>query len=691
MPVTKSAYIFITALKGAQRKGGADVKKRSYHGHFGKRRLLAVMLAMTMLLGMSTISVYADELTEEKPVEQVDVDVGELSETDAEADMGAGGEGAESESRAAPDTGAADTAIAEAESADTTAAPLVRNLRLSTAQKVVPEHHKYIRYNGDDNYTLTLDVKGAYASETTRPKVDVLLIVDQSGSMGEKISGQSKMKALQSVVSGTGGLTETILGTKSTLDARIAVVGYSGSKDREAYNDAWTVQTWTSDKATVDSSVNQMWANGGTNWEAGLRTGAEALAGCRGDAQKIVVFLSDGDPTYYYNASGFTAGAGSGYDGTAFSQAQAQLKKITGLNAFYTIGFGSAWGNGNSRMQTLLDSSSAAAKKYYAAADSAQLAKAFQEIAEKIEYTCRNVTITDVLSDYVELPDGEFRYTATATKGGVTEDITGKGIVQVQCSDKTVTAAFADGYVLDPDTVYAVNFDVKPSQKAYDEYTDQGGVYPHVGSAGSDAPGNTTSSGKNGFYSNVNENVTLEYTYGTDSATLDKDVYQEKPVVQVNKVKLPSLTIMKKVEGRLGDKTRSFEMKIRLTDRDGKPLTGNYGGLEFDVNGESKTALSDGQTVCLEKLPLGTKYQVTEVRADQDGYETTYEKCEGSLLRDQTATVTNRYKDEVPDTGISNGTSSAMGMMVALMLGAGMACMMASECRRKNKNGKETK
>ena len=53
------------------------MKKRRYHGQSRKSRLLAVMLVMAMLLGMSTISVYAGELTGDISMEQVDVDVGE--------------------------------------------------------------------------------------------------------------------------------------------------------------------------------------------------------------------------------------------------------------------------------------------------------------------------------------------------------------------------------------------------------------------------------------------------------------------------------------------------------------------------------------------------------------------------------------------------------------------------------------
>ena len=152
------------------------MKKRRYHGHSGKRRLLAVMLAMAMLFGMSTISVYADEIAGKRPVDQVDVDVGAtgMQPDVAGAQSGnvenAGGDikdktqveagqtGVESES---VNTGLEQTAtgqqdaiqsteeLAESDMMDTESSPLLMNLQQSTAEKVVPEHHKYIRYNGN--------------------------------------------------------------------------------------------------------------------------------------------------------------------------------------------------------------------------------------------------------------------------------------------------------------------------------------------------------------------------------------------------------------------------------------------------------------------------------------------------------------------------------------------------------------
>lgn len=317
--------------------------------------------------------------------------------------------------------------------------------------------------------------------------------------------------------------------------------------------------------------------------------------------------------------------------------------------------------------------------------------------------------------------------------------------------------------------MYAVNFEVKPTQKAYDEYADQNGTYPHTGSAGSDAPDNTTSAGKNGFYSNVNENVSLAYTYGPAGATSDTDAYQEEPVVQVSdtqipvtkrwantdqntslpeqiiirlyqdnaqtvyrtlalsaanqwagtfthvakghtyriaedavdgyevaitgnaeqgyvviNTKMPSLTVQKKVEGKLGNKTKQFEMKIRLSDKNGNPVTGTYGGVEFDSNGEAVVRLRDGEQVCIEKLPVGTSYQVTEIQANKDGYQTSYEKCEGTLSEDQTATIINRYMEEIPDSGIRDAGSFAMGGALVLIAGAGLLCITLIRRRRNN-------
>lgn len=155
----------------------------------------------------------------------------------------------------------------------------------------------------------------------------------------------------------------------------------------------------------------------------------------------------------------------------------------------------------------------------------------------------------------------------------------------------------------------------------------------------------------------------------------------EQGYVAIN-TRMPSLTVQKKVEGKLGDKTKQFEIKIRLADKNGNPVTGSYGGVEFDSHGEAVVSLCDGEQVCIEKLPVGTGYQVTEVLADREGYQTSYETCEGTLSADRTATVINRYMEEIPDSGIRDAGSFAVGGALVLLAGAGMLCIALIRRRR---------
>ncbi|MBS5032503.1 MAG: hypothetical protein KHZ86_06010, partial [Firmicutes bacterium] len=71
----------------------------------------------------------------------------------------------------------------------------------------------------------------------------------------------------------------------------------------------------------------------------------------RSDAEKVVLFLSDGKPTFYYDKNGETAGSGdedadedwwgNKYNwGSCSSAAYAQADKMTGIHYFYTIGIG---------------------------------------------------------------------------------------------------------------------------------------------------------------------------------------------------------------------------------------------------------------------------------------------------------------------------------------------------------------
>ena len=119
------------------------MKKRRYHGQSRKSRLLAVMLVMAMLLGMSTISVYAGELTGDISMEQVDVDVGEAGtqKDTTESTAQEKTDKVQEEMEPSEDDQPEIEQTEESQTEDVTASPLMMNLRQSTVRKVVPEHH----------------------------------------------------------------------------------------------------------------------------------------------------------------------------------------------------------------------------------------------------------------------------------------------------------------------------------------------------------------------------------------------------------------------------------------------------------------------------------------------------------------------------------------------------------------------
>ncbi|MGN9056521.1 DUF7604 domain-containing protein [Bariatricus sp. HCP28S3_A7] len=453
-------------------------------------------------------------------------------------------------------------------------APLEVNLK-SVDTETAPEHHKYIKYNGEDSYTLTLNVRGMYDSEKVKPKVDVLMVVDRSNSMFNNTMNYnnqrlSYMNILKQIITGTNGISEAVL-NNTDLDARMAVVIYDGESDysdwglkngAEKWDDATAVSSswvWTTKKSEVDSSVNAIGKNsssqgGGTNCQAGLYKGAEVLQSARSDAQKYVVFLSDGEPTFRYNSNGYTEGNGqndnqNGHVGANAQAAYTQAAAMKGFAGFYTIGISSS--SDSTFLTDLAEKPGAEEHAFFPAKEADDLAEAFKKIIASItEYTCRDVTITDTLSEYTEL-DGIFAPVIQVTNQDGNEVTTVKvGDEEISVSSlidatydaasKKVTVNFKEGYALNQDYTYSVSFRIKPTQLAYDTYADEG--YNATGSDGSDAPGNTTSSGKAGFYSNAEgENApTLTYTYGkTDSAASATVFYEEKPVVQVD-----SLTVL---------------------------------------------------------------------------------------------------------------------------------------------------
>ena len=453
-------------------------------------------------------------------------------------------------------------------------------------------HEKYIAKNKDGTYNLTLNVSGAVGSESYANKLDVLFVMDTSNSMkwAMTYSGDSSKKYLSDYRTNSESrfynqqkaVEDAIakLKNKKNVDAQFAVVAFD--------TQAGIKTNWTKDSITYPTSVGNYesnnWEAGGTNYQAGLRKADELLKKGRTDATKIVVFLSDGDPTLYYGTNIYgqerVYGSGSGYDKDAMTNAQAQLGTMS-MNYFYTVGVGPQ--KSYSNLSSLISSApSGTVTGSYNGTDSSNLKNAFDSIIrDATELLCTDVTVTDTLTDEVELVNQNLQV--------VVKDETGKVITKLKDASgneaavsKIITVStakdsdgktqiimrFEPSYKLESGYTYYVTAKIRPTTKAYLEY--QNGSYTGTGDKntdeylgtgkkpGNDTRNNGTSSEQNGFYSNVSANVTYKY----NNKTYTKPY--AKPVIQVNDSTV-SHTVDKKWENDSDKVAVDVELKAYVT------------------------------------------------------------------------------------------------------------------------------
>ena len=140
--------------------------------------------------------------------------------------------------------------------------------------------------NGDGTYDLELTLSGEVGSINKKVPVDVLFIIDQSGSMAESYGSRTRAQVVGDQV---GSLT-TSLSQNPNLDMRYSVVTFSsGIVNQLYYKDAATKKYWTRDVSAIKEAATVANPTGGTNYEAGLNVGRTLLQDARPDAQKYVI------------------------------------------------------------------------------------------------------------------------------------------------------------------------------------------------------------------------------------------------------------------------------------------------------------------------------------------------------------------------------------------------------------------
>ena len=354
------------------------------------------------------------------------------------------------------------------------------------------------------------------------------------------------------------------LASKEGVDARFAIVSFD---TMAGINSGWTEsKNVNSLSYPTKTAIHEGWCpdrnygqgeytTGGTNYKDALIKSKELLATARNDATKIIVFLSDGDPTFYTDDSGYARGKGSAYSDTALAQAKNVLSTITNIQYFYTVGIGSQetyehltqLRNGVAQGQNIQTGN-------FDGTNADNLKNAFDTIIrDTTSILCSNVTVTDTLSEYAELAN------STVTPDITIKDEDGNIVHFLKKADGSTTTMFSecitanivtehnkikivmqtvDDYKLEAGYTYYVTVKIKPTAAAYAYYQEHG-EGPHTGDPNTDEYTETdkkpthdtrndgTSSNKNGFHSNESAQVT--YTYDGKTPTED----YKHPVIQV--------------------------------------------------------------------------------------------------------------------------------------------------------------
>ena len=279
------------------------------------------------------------------------------------------------------------------------------------------EHEKTVTENADGTYDLKLTVKGKVNSESSKAPLDVIYVLDRSGSMAYPMDRDSqiagKIRERRNAASQAIDSMTNTLAANENLDVRFALVTFSGNKSDyrpggyrdEAWNDAEIAVNWTNQASAITNRTSPK-SDGGTNYQAGIRSAKGLLNGKRQNAKTAVIFVSDGDPTFRYRSDGYTEGNGSSdEDGKSLKAGKDAVADMQ-TDYFFTVGVGPS---GNYKKLTDFANSAVKAGKHasYAGTTLANLNKAFDDIQKQItELACTNVTISDPLSENVEMVKG---------------------------------------------------------------------------------------------------------------------------------------------------------------------------------------------------------------------------------------------------------------------------------------------
>lgn len=354
-----------------------------------------------------------------------------------------------------------------------------------------------------DTYTVRLEAyaTGEQTTTVSTKPCDIVLVLDVSGSMDEKMSQYDRTKKLTALKNAVNNFIDQVAAKETDgVTHRISIVKFAGKTTDKVGNDTYNETQWVGfpipvpvtntynysqivtdltdakdGQSTLKSAVNALKAAGATRADFGMKHAQTVLKDARSDATKVVVMFTDGEPT-----------SGSEFESPVANAAISAAKELkAGGATVYTVGcMDGANGtpvtdiNGVSKVNkymhlvssnyknaTKMDDPGAATypenknESYYLTAKTAaELENAFESINKQTGGSKTELTSTAVLQDavtpYFEIPGGAAAQVTLKTANCNGADDNGKLTFDAETEAPSGVAATVSG-----NTVSVTGFD----------------------------------------------------------------------------------------------------------------------------------------------------------------------------------------------------------------------------------------